>query len=1265
MALCGGALRAWAAPGATTTTMAVTSGGSAVTMVTSGSVVTLTATVTAAGTAVTVGQVNFCDATAKSCTDIHLLGMAQITKSGTAAIKFGPGIGSHSYKAVFLGTPNGTLNATASTSGTAALTVTGIYPTETTIAQSGSVGNYTLTATVSGAGSTVPTGTVSFLDASNGDAVLGTAALTAGTAGLSFLNVSETLGGPVAVGDFNGDGIPDIFLVQCTFGMTGACRQWATTVLLGNGDGTFTATSASPFPYGPHAIAVGDFNGDGILDLAVANAGSNDVTILRGNGDGTFTATATSPPTGTDPYSIAVGDFNGDGIPDLAVANAGSNDVTILLGNGDGTFTATATSPPTGTDPYSIAVGDFNGDGIPDLAVMNSSQNTVSVLLGNGDGTFMPAPPLVVGSYPGGIAVGDFNGDGIPDLAVANVGSNDVTIFLGNGNGTFTATATSPPTGTYPYSIAVGDFNGDGKTDLAVANYVSSTISVLLGNGDGTFSATATSPKIEICMSCSFAIAVGDFNGDGLSDLVVSEDSEYSYSEVFLASTQSANATANGIAVPVATVTQNVLSSYAGDSNYETSTSGTISLSAAQGTPIVSLNASPNPAIYGASVTLTATVTGTGLTPTGTVYFYAGSKQLGTVALNSSGVATYMTSSLTAGQDSITVYYGGDTNYLAATSQAFILPVYGALTPTVTVTPSSSSITSAQALTVTVAVSGGSGNPTPTGSVTLSGGGYTSPATTLSSGSASISIPAGSLATGSDTLTVSYTPDSSSSSTYNTATGTSSAVTVTQAKTTPTITWATPAAIIYGTALSATQFNATSPVAGTFAYTPAAGAVLPAGTQTLSVTFTPTDSADYTTATQTVSLTVNKAPLSVTANNQSMTYGGTVPTLTGTLSGVMAGDGITAAYTTTGTSASAAGSYPIKATLNDPNTKLSNYTVTNTSGLLTIGAATPTITWATPAAITYGTALSAAQLDATASVPGNFVYTPAAGTVPAAGNDTLSVTFTPANTADYTTATATVTLTVNIPNNPVPVIGGLSPAFTSAGGAAFTLTVNGTGFINGSTVYWGTTALTTTYASATQLTAAVTAAEITSAGVTQITVQTPAPGGGTSNALQFEVDSTGSGSTAPTLTAVTATVTAGSPASYTVSLPSTVESATVSCLNLPTGAACSYASGTVTITTSTSTPKGTYQITVIFTETVSGAASSWILLPILLLPLVILRKRLLARGAWVTACLGLVLLAGAAFCVTGCGGGGGSNTTPPPPQTHQVVSSGSVSLTIQ
>jgi len=146
---------------------------------------------------------------------------------------------------------------------------------------------------------------------------------------------------------------------------------------------------------------------------------------------------------------------------------------------------------------------------------------------------------------------------------------------------------------------------------------------------------------------------------------------------------------------------------------------------------------------------------------------------------------------------------------------------------------------------------------------------------------------------------------------------------------------------------------------------------------------------------------------------------------------------------------------------------------------------------------------------------------------------------------------------------------------------------------------------------------------------------------------------------------VTATVTAGSPASYPVTLPSTVESASVICLNLPIGATCSYsaATNTLTITTTSTTPKGTYRITVVFTETVSGAAASWVLLPILLLPLMFLRRKLAARGVWVTACLGLVLLAGAAVACAGCGGGGTSTT--PSPQTHQAVSSGAVSITIQ
>src|SRR5208283_1781030 len=142
----------------------------------------------------------------------------------------------------------------------------------------------------------------------------------------------------------------------------------------------------------------------------------------------------------------------------------------------------------------------------------------------------------------------------------------------------------------------------------------------------------------------------------------------------------------------------------------------------------------------------------------------------------------------------------------------------------------------------------------------------------------------------------------------------------------------------------------------------------------------------------------------------------------------------------------------------------------------------------------------------------------------------------------------------------------------------------------------GASALTTTYVSATQLTAQVPAADIATAGTIAITVQTPAPGGGSSNAWQFEVDSVSSGSTAPTITSTTETVTAGTPASYPVTVPSTVTSVSVTCLNLPTGASCSYSSTTnaVTIATSSTTPKGTYQIIVVFTETVSGAASGFI-----------------------------------------------------------------------
>jgi hypothetical protein len=201
--------------------------------------------------------------------------------------------------------------------------------------------------------------------------------------------------------------------------------------------------------------------------------------------------------------------------------------------------------------------------------------------------------------------------------------------------------------------------------------------------------------------------------------------------------------------------------------------------------------------------------------------------------------------------------------------------------------------------------------------------------------------------------------------------------------------------------------------------------------------------------------------------------------------------------------------------------------------------------------------------------------------------------------------------------------------------------------------------------SATQLTAQVPAANIANAGITDITVQSPAPGGGTSNSTQFEVDTASGTTTPPTFGSVTQTITAGSPANYPVTLPTAVEEATVTCLNLPKGATCSYSAttNTVTIATSQATPKGTYLVTVVFTETLAGAASGLILLPFLLLPLAFMRKKLAARGVWVSACLGLVLLAGAAVASVGCGRSDPAKPQPYP--AHQVTSSGTVGLTIQ
>jgi len=505
------------------------------------------------------------------------------------------------------------------------------------------------------------------------------------------------------------------------------------------------------------------------------------------------------------------------------------------------------------------------------------------------------------------------------------------------------------------------------------------------------------------------------------------------------------------------------------------------------------------------------------------------------------------------------------------------------------------------------------------------------------------------LPAGQQTLKATFTPADTTDYTAATA-----SVTLSVNQATPAVTWPIPAAITYGTALSGTQLDASSSVAGTFAYAPAAGTVLTAGQQTLKATFTPTDAADYTTATATVTLTVNDASPTITwATPSAITYGAGLGSAQLNATSSVAGS---FAYTPASGTVLGAGPQTLTATFTP--TDNADYKTATATVTLTVNKATPTVAWATPGAIISGTPLSATQLDATASVPGSFIYNPAAGATLPVGNNTLSATFTPTDDVDYAPATASVTLAVN---NPVPFLGNITPAIADAGGTAFTITVNGSGFLANSTVYWGTTALTTQFVSTSQLTATVTAADIATPGATAITVQTPAPGGGTSDVLQFEVDSSSGTATAPSVPNTVVTVTAGSTATYSISFPAAVTSATATCLNLPAGALCSYSTSSkvLTISTSSTTPAGTYQITVVFAETVASTASAGILLPFLLLPLFFLRRKLASRGMWSAVCLSLILLAATAFSV-GCGGSSSGTTT-----TQSVTSSGVVGITVQ
>ncbi len=309
-----------------------------------------------------------------------------------------------------------------------------------------------------------------------------------------------------AVGDWNGDGLPDLAISN-----QGSDNV---SVALGTDGGGFGPTVNFLAGDGPVRIAAGDLNNDGKLDLVTVNAGSGNLSLLLGNGNGTFQAPIPIS-AGAAPLDVVLGDWNGDGKLDLAAADSSGNAVVVLLGNGAGSFQPPVALSAGTSFPTSIVAVDLNGDGKLDL-VSNGA-----VFLGNGNGTFQAAINFATGLQPSLVRAGDLNRDGKPDIVTLSSGRHIASVHLGNGDGSLQP-ARHYVTGNTPTELQVVDIDGNGALDLVVSHASDDHISIFLGRGEGTFAAAAHAGVPNLGFG-ALGAAVADFTGDGVPDLLTSD----------------------------------------------------------------------------------------------------------------------------------------------------------------------------------------------------------------------------------------------------------------------------------------------------------------------------------------------------------------------------------------------------------------------------------------------------------------------------------------------------------------------------------------------------------------------------------------------------------------------------------------------------------------------------------------------------------------------------------------------------------------------